>query len=202
MAALFEHWEWKNKLFPMNPEAPDAGNWWRCANLGFLYVAKRDKKGRPVLIMNVERIIQNNVLIDDLIMFTNYFFSFVIEKLLVPGLVECWTMVVDLNNVGISNIPLNNVKAIISNGSKFFKGRMFRQYTINAGWVVRKAFGGISAFLDEFTQQKLNMLSEAKELLTHVDADNLEVKYGGRLPNINQNFFPPNMEIKGQHLFT
>lgn len=135
-------------------------------------------------------------------MFTNYFFTFVIEKLLVPGIVECWTMVVDLNNVGVTNIPLNNVKAIIANGSKFFRGRMFRQYTINASWVVRKAFGGISAFLDEFTQQKLNMLSEAKGLLAHVDNDCLEVKYGGRLPNISRDFFPPNMEIPGQHLLS
>ncbi len=70
---------------------------------------------------------------------------------MVPGVQETWIMVVDLNNVGVTSIPMNKVKAIIANGSKNFRGRMYRQYTINAGWVVRKAFGGLTSFLDEFT---------------------------------------------------
>jgi hypothetical protein len=136
----------------MDPEAPESYKWYRLANLGFLYVAKRDKKNRPVLVMNVEKIIQNDSIeLDDLINYCNYFFTFCIEKLMVPGIVETWIMVVDLNNVGATSIPLSKVKAIIANGSKNFRGRMFRQYTINASWLVRKAFGGVSSFLDEFT---------------------------------------------------
>jgi hypothetical protein len=57
MNAIFEHFNWLKKTFPMDPEAPESFKWYRLANLGFLYVAKRDKKNRPVLVMNVEKII-------------------------------------------------------------------------------------------------------------------------------------------------
>ena len=30
-----------------------------------------------------------------------------------------------------------------------------------------------------------------------VALENLEKKYGGRMPNIEENFFPPNMDIQG-----
>lgn len=152
MVAIFEHFEWLGKTFPMDPEAPQSHKWYRLANIGFLYVCKRDKKGRPVIVMNVEKIIQNDSIdLNDLLNYCNYFFTFCIQKLMVPGLVETWIIIVDLNNVGATSIPLSKVKAIIDNGSKNFRGRMFRQYTINASWLVRKAFGGVSSFLDEFT---------------------------------------------------
>jgi hypothetical protein len=45
---------------------------------------------------------------------------------MIPGIVETWNMIVDLNNVGMTEIPLKAVKAIIANGSKNFRGRMYR----------------------------------------------------------------------------
>jgi len=185
MMAIFEHYNWYNTTFPMDPELPSSAGWWKIANLGFLYVAKRDKKGRPVIVLNVERLVQHdNCAIEDLNSFCNYFFTFCIEKLMVPGLIESWIMVVDLNNVGATSVPVSKVKGIIANGSKFFRGRMYKQFTINASWLVRKAFNGLTSFLDEFTQQKLTMLSDCKELLQYIKPECLEQKYGGTLPNI------------------
>ena len=197
MLAIFEHYEWLGKTFPLNPEGISAKKWYRLANAGFLYIAKRDKKGRPVIVMNVERIVQFECEQDDLLKFCDYFFTFCIEKLMVPGLIETWIMVVDLNNVSSTSVPFTKIKAIIANGSKNYRGRMYRQYTINASWFVRKAFSGMTTFLDEFTQQKLNMLDDCKDLLQHVTPECLEQKYGGKLPNIVGNYFPPNMEIAG-----
>lgn len=211
MMAVFEHRDWMRTTFPMDPELPSSQGWWRIANLGFLYVAKRDKKGRPVIVLNVERLVaHDNCEIEDLNSFCNYFFTFCIEKLMVPGLIESWIMIVDLNNVGATSVPVSKVKGIIANGSKFFRGRMYKQFTINASWLVRKAFNGLTSFLDEFTQQKLTMLSDCKELLQYVKPECLETKYGGTMPEIGSGpkpadgyvYFPPNMEIPGEHLMS
>jgi hypothetical protein len=50
--AIFEHYEWHKQTFPMHIDDP-ASRVWSNLNLGFLYIAKRDKKGRPIIIMNV-----------------------------------------------------------------------------------------------------------------------------------------------------
>ena len=52
--------------------------------------------------MNVEKIIQNPCELDDIISMCNYFFTFATEKLMIPGLIENWIMVVDLKDVGIT----------------------------------------------------------------------------------------------------
>lgn len=63
---------------------------------------------------------------EKLVPFCDYFFSFIIEKLFIPGKIETWIMIVDLNNVGATSIPIKNVKSIISHGNKFFRGRMHK----------------------------------------------------------------------------
>jgi len=39
-------------------------------------------------------------------------------------------------------------------------------------------------------------------LKNYINPACLEQKYGGTIPNITSNFFPPNMEIPGQELIT
>jgi hypothetical protein len=67
-----------------------------------LYVCKRDKKGRPVMVMNFEKIVYHAPQTEDLISMCIYLFTFVVEKLMIPGLVENWIMIVDLSNVGLT----------------------------------------------------------------------------------------------------
>ena len=55
------------------------------------------------------------------------------------------------------------------------------------------------------------MLSDCKELLQYVKPECLEAKYGGTMPEIGSKgktsaglgaYFPPNMEIPGEHLLS
>ena len=50
-------------------------------------------------------------------------------------------------------------------------------------------------FVDEFTKQKLLIFGDEfrPKLLELVDANNLEEKYGGKLPNKTENFWPPQL---------
>ena len=66
-------------------------------------------------------------------------------------------------------------------------------YATDVTFVVRQLMKIAHQFVDEFTKKKLLVYGEnyreAMEEL--IEPENLEVKYGGTLPNIESNFFPP-----------
>ena len=55
-----------------------------------------------------------------------FFFTFVEKKLLVPGQVENWIMLIDLNDVSMVSLPLKKVQAIGAMTQKHYSGRLFR----------------------------------------------------------------------------
>ena len=48
--------------------------------------------------------------------------------------------------------------------------------------------------IDEFTAMKLNMLGSdyQSELLKYIDSNNLEIKFGGTLQNLEKSFYNSN----------
>jgi len=115
------------------------------------------------------------------------------------GSVENFVMIVDLKDVGLTSLPMGKVKGIITSGQRNFRGRLFRQFTLNSGWVIRQAWKIVSSVVDEFTAQKMNVVKEKetlKVLTEHIDPECIEEKFGGKLPNILQGkFFPPDMNL-------
>lgn len=49
--------------------------------------------------------------------------------------------------------------------------------------------------VDEFTSNKMFLYGSSfqEDLLQYVEKDQLEIKYGGTLPNIENKYFPPKM---------
>jgi hypothetical protein len=43
----------------------------------------------------------------------NYLMTYIIERMIVPGKSEAWTMILDLNNVGMTEIPLGTLKGVL-----------------------------------------------------------------------------------------
>lgn len=119
---------------------------------GFLYVSKRDRSFRPILILNVQKIVDADFSVELLEEATAFFCDFVVKKLLLPGLVENWIMMIDLGGIGISSLPVKKVKMIVQASGKYFGGRLFRQFCVNMGWMMRKSAGLFLSFVDEITQ--------------------------------------------------
>ena len=156
-------------------------------NSGFLYVCGRDIKYRPIVILNVRRIVDQNFPIEVINAATSFFFDFLARKLLVPGQVENWLMMVDLNDVGMTSLPVNKVKAIIGMTQKHFGGRLYRQFLVNMSFMLRKSTSVFLNFVDDITQQKISAHNDKTykaELLKLIAPENLEQKYGGQKPNI------------------
>lgn len=62
----------------------------------------------------------------------------------------------------------------------------------------------IKQVLDEFTAQKVNVLgSDYKtKLPAFVQVDQLEMRFGGIIPDIKDNFFPPEMTMDSEKMMT
>ena len=193
-----EYISWKQETFPVNFDRVGP-----LLKSGFLYVSKRDRSFRPIIILNVQKIVDADFPVDLLQESTSFFCDFVVKKLLIPGLVENWIMVIDLGGIGISSLPVKKVKGIVQATQKYFGGRLYRQFCINMGWMMRKSAGLFLSFVDEITQQKISFHDDSnyrQPMGELVALENLEKKYGGHMPNIDANFFPPNMDIQGTRM--
>lgn len=95
-------------------------------------------------------------------------------------------IICDLDNIGVTNLPVSKIKAFLSIAQKNFRARMFRAFVINATWMIRATWKICTSVLDEFTAQKMVVLSSEyqKDLKQMIDEDCLEQKYGGKLPNV------------------
>lgn len=112
---------------------------------------------------------------------------------MIPSKIENWTVIVDLNNVGISQIPKSLLQSVIDSMQKNYRGRLFRFFAINSHWLLRGLWAVAKNLVDEFTLTKMNLIGyEFKaEIFKVIDPNFIEEKYGGTLPNKADNFFPP-----------
>ena len=74
-----------------------------------------------------------------------------------------------------------------------YRGRLFRLLALHVNWMMRGLWKLASNFVDAFTAHKLKILgADFKEELDQVvDLDQLETKYGGELPDKENEFWPP-----------
>ena len=161
--------------------------------LGIIYGVRRDKNQRPIIVINIRRMIDSAIEADRLINLVNFFLHYVIEHAMVPGQVEAWTCIFDLKDCGVMELPKDKIQPLVQNMSKNFRGRLFRFYATDVTFIVRQLWKLAHQFVDEFTNKKLliygdDYVNDIKEL---IDPENLEQRYGGNLPNISENFFPP-----------
>lgn len=74
-----------------------------------------------------------------------------------------------------------------------YKLRSFKITCVNVHWLLNAAAQVVFTFLPPLLGEKVSILTSngSKELLQIIDADHLEKKYGGTLPNKEDEFFPP-----------
>lgn len=70
--------------------------------------------------------------------------------------------------------------------------------------VMRGSFKLIKAMLDEFTGKKITVMGDdyKKTLLEHIDANSLEARFGGNIPDKTDKFFPPDMSQGEEPMLT
>lgn len=166
-----DHSKWFLETHPIDPKPFEA-----FLNMGIFYGYKRDKGSRPVLVLNVERMVTSGIDLEIIMNMVNYFLNFVITKCMIPSRIENSTVIVDMNNVGITQIPKTLLQGVVTQMQRNYRGRMFRMYLLNMHWLLRGLWSLISKMVDEFTLQKMQLLGYdfKTELLKVIPEDHLE----------------------------
>lgn len=70
--------------------------------------------------MNVEALCRINketpFSVDEISACTSYIMQFITDKLLIPGISENWIFLIDMKNIGMTDVPIAKMKAMVSSG--------------------------------------------------------------------------------------
>jgi hypothetical protein len=73
-----------------------------------------------------------------------------------------------------------------------YRARLFKGYVLNAPWTFSAVWTVAKGFLEETTTMKISITSSSTDskMKSHINAEQLEQKYGGEMPNLVE-FWPP-----------
>ena len=122
----------------------------------------RDYCYRPILVVNVGKILELKPKEKLFFETLGYFFRFVIENCLIEGQIENWVSIIDLGNASVFSLGGTLVDTITFLSSNF-RARVHRSYLINAPSSINFVWGMVKGALTEDQLKKLS-LSSKKEL--------------------------------------
>mmetsp|Transcript_36075 Transcript_36075/g.32461 ORF Transcript_36075/g.32461 Transcript_36075/m.32461 type:complete len:198 (+) Transcript_36075:455-1048(+) len=113
--------------------------------------------------------------------------------------VENWIFIVECKGAGITDFPKTAVKKMIEVTTINYQCNLEKMYIMNPSSTLKLLFDMFKGFLDSDTKSKISMIKEKNrgELKEYIPEDQLEAKYGGKLPDPTQ-FWPPYTTMKGE----
>jgi hypothetical protein len=101
LTAIHAHTDWQKKYLPpkYTQEIEDF------FKQGIIYLQGRDNHLRPILTIVTRKIDVDRVNVELLIDAITFLFESMVRFMLVPGKVENWVFIMDLRDMGITNIP-------------------------------------------------------------------------------------------------
>ena len=87
---------------------------------------------------------------------------------------------------------------ILSFTSNAYRGRLFASYILSMPTVIRWGWEAIvSKFVSENTLKKLKLTGDPwhEDMWTHISRAIVEQRYGGDMPNLVNNFWPPRQDF-------
>ena len=189
---LLNHLEWKKTYFPFTISNKAA----EILNNGFIYVHGRDIYFRPILVINARYYVNNmnNYSYNDWLCSVVYFMEYMINNLLIPGQVENWSIITDLNGVSLLSFP-SDKKKMMGVLSSNYRCRLYVNFILGMGTVLNMLWKIVKAFLDETSVKKIRFIKkgEYRDIFEFINEEQIEKKYGGKADDVHENFFPPIM---------
>ena len=166
-------------------------------NSGLIYMHGRDCHFRPIIVVEAEKA---NELMDkmgytfeELSQALLFFMNYMVNYMLIPGQIENWFLICDLNNIGVTKMPL--FKKILSALSKF-RCRVIKNYILNLSGFVKFALQSALSFMGSSSAKKIVVVEKNHfEIIQEfILKENLQEKHGGTSPDLipgDNNLFPP-----------
>jgi len=89
-----------------------------------------------------------------------FYFWWIYKNMMQPGHVENWFILLDLEGVGITNIPLNKLKTFVFAIQSNFRGRLLRVVAVNSNWLLRSVWTIVYPWFDDYVQKKIVICSD------------------------------------------
>ena len=123
-----------------------------------------------------------------------FLYQYVRKVLLIPGQIEQWVTICDLNNMSMTSLPRKQILAFGNVCQANLMYFLFRSFYTHVGWGQRLFYKGVAMFIDEETKLKIVLdaggAPEAMVRMFH--PSQLEKRFGGQAETPT-NFWPPVM---------
>jgi CRAL/TRIO domain len=161
-------------------------------NSGCIYFHGRDHRYRPLLVLNISKLDLKKHTTESYSYLLCFLLEYAVQKLMIPGQIENWVVITDLNGVGLTKLPISEIRSIIKVLQDNFRCRMIVNYILNAPSSLFFIWSVVKKFIEEHTIKKIKIIKEsvANEMKNHFSRTQYEKKYGGLAPNAT-NFWPP-----------
>lgn len=122
-------------------------------NCGAMYISGRAKKGKqPIIHINLDKLIKVKADSNEMQQTNLFLFDWIVREMLVPGRVEQWMVILDFDDVGVTQIPVKQMKVLIDTIKHRFQGRLYRMIAINSNWLMRAFWKIVWNWIDEYMQ--------------------------------------------------
>eukprot|EP00928_Gymnodinium_smaydae_P057844 TRINITY_DN4106_c0_g5_i1.p1 TRINITY_DN4106_c0_g5~~TRINITY_DN4106_c0_g5_i1.p1 ORF type:complete len:499 (+),score=83.05 TRINITY_DN4106_c0_g5_i1:100-1497(+) len=159
---------------------------------GIVYFCGRDASLRPFLVIRANRIPDKwykEKSTDKMTRVLIFCIEYFIRYMVVPGRVENLNVIVDLQGLGISQVPVGAISEIGKLMSSHYLGRVFKFYIVNLSYILSSLAGIAKSLMTDRQRQKLFFLDKAQHVAKDAAATQLEEDFGGSVPKL-QKFFP------------
>ena len=152
----------------------------------------RDRHFRPIIVFRAAELTGSKINHDEAIKASFYSSFYFIDRLCVPGKVENWNLILDLDSLAISKLPIKFMIKFIQLLQDHEKWRTKLFFVLNVTFGIRLVYRLLSPFIDEKIKENLKLSKDSTHpwMLEHIHPSQLEQKYGGDANNLDI-FWPP-----------
>ncbi|CAD8176178.1 unnamed protein product [Paramecium octaurelia] len=160
---------------------------------GIIYIQGRDHSYRPIIVLNAYKVNFNEMSLEQYLKGLTYFLQVVVNDMMVPGRVENWVILIDLDYKGMIGLQINALKQVMSYLQNNYRSRLYRMFIFNTTMMLNVTWNMAKLFLEEITQQKIIFVKgDVKQLFQSVNQEQIEQRFGGTQTN-RVEFWPPSI---------
>lgn len=123
-----------------------------------------------------------------------FLFVYLKKVVLLPGQVEQWVTICDLNNMSMTSLPRKQLLAFGNLCQANLMYFLFKSVYTSVGWGQRAFYSGVKMFIDDETKLKIVLAGDQapQDLVDMFHPSQLEKRFGGTAETPS-NFWPPFM---------
>ena len=106
---------------------------------------------------------ETEVLFDQTIKACSFIMEYMLKNIHLPGQIENWILIVDVNKLGVTEIPAKLVGKVISCLSDNYRCKSRRMFILNTTMGVKFGWNIVQAFMRESTKKKISLTNKASD---------------------------------------